>query len=40
MIPREPRDFVEARDVLAIAHLAAAYADAVSRGKVAEACLT
>lgn len=40
MIPREPKDSTEACDVLAIAHLAAAYADAVSRGEVAEACLT
>ena len=40
MIPREPRDAGEACDVLAICHLAAAYADAVSRGDVAEACLT
>ena len=40
MIPREPRDAGEACDVLAINHLAAAYADAVSRGEVAEACLT
>jgi ketosteroid isomerase-like protein len=40
MIPREPRDAAEAGDVLAINHLAAAYADAVSRGDIAEACLT
>ncbi len=40
MIPREPRDAGEACDVLAIGHLAAAYADAVSRGDVAEACQT
>lgn len=40
MIPREPRNATEACDILAIAHLAAAYADAVSRGQVAEACLT
>jgi SnoaL-like domain len=40
MIPREPRDAQEACDVLAITHLAAAYAEAVSRGQVAEACLT
>jgi ketosteroid isomerase-like protein len=40
MIPREPRNGTEACDVLAITHLAAAYADAVSRGEVAEACLT
>ena len=40
MIPREPKDSTEACDVLAIAHLAAAYADAVSREEVAEACLT
>ena len=40
MIPREPRDAGEACDVLAINHLAAAYADAVSRGDVAEACQT
>ena len=38
MIPRGPRDTGEACDVLAINHLAAAYADAVSRGDVAEAC--
>jgi ketosteroid isomerase-like protein len=40
MIPREPRDAGEACDVLAINHLAAAYAEAVSRGQIAEACLT
>jgi ketosteroid isomerase-like protein len=40
MIPREPKDSTDACDVLAIAHLAAAYADAVSRGEVTEACLT
>lgn len=40
MIPREPRDAGEACDVLAINHLAAAYADAVSRGQIAEACQT
>jgi ketosteroid isomerase-like protein len=40
MIPREPRDAREVYDVLAINHLAAAYADAVSRGQIAEACLT
>ncbi len=40
MIPTEPRDAREACDVLAINHLAAAYADAVSRGEVAEACMT
>jgi ketosteroid isomerase-like protein len=40
MIPREPRDSREACDVLAINHLAAAYADAVSRGDIAEACMT
>jgi hypothetical protein len=40
MIPREPRDAGEAGDVLAINHLAAAYADAVSRGQIFEACLT
>jgi hypothetical protein len=40
MIPREPRNAAEACDILAIAHLAAAYADAVSRGDIAEACQT
>jgi hypothetical protein len=40
MIPREPRDASEACDILAINQLAAAYADAVSRGRIAEACLT
>ena len=40
MIPREPRDGGEACDIVAIAHLAAAYADGVSRGDIAEACLT
>jgi hypothetical protein len=40
MIPREPRDAGEACDILAITHLAAAYADAVSRGNIAEACMT
>lgn len=40
MIPREPRDAGEACDVLAIQHLAVAYADAVSRGNIAEACRT
>jgi ketosteroid isomerase-like protein len=40
MIPREPRDAGEACDILAIGHLAAAYADGVSRGDIAEACLT
>jgi ketosteroid isomerase-like protein len=40
MIPREPRDAGEACDILAITHLASAYADAVSRGQIAEACLT
>ncbi|HYR17031.1 MAG TPA: hypothetical protein VEQ67_22870 [Mycobacterium sp.] len=40
MILREPRDAREACDVLAITHLATAYADAVSRGQIAEACLT
>jgi len=40
MIPREPRKVGEACDVLAINHLAAAYADAVSRGDVVEACET
>jgi len=40
MIPREPRDAGEACDVMAIQHLAAAYADGVSRGDIAEACLT
>ncbi len=40
MIPREPRDAQEVCDVIAINHLAASYADAVSRGHVAEACLT
>ena len=37
MIPREPRNAQEACDVIAINHLAAAYAEAVSRGQVAEA---
>lgn len=40
MIPREPRDAQEACDVVAITHLAAAYAEGVSRGQVEEACLT
>jgi hypothetical protein len=40
MIPRQPRDATEVCDILAITHLATAYADAVSRGEVAEACLT
>jgi ketosteroid isomerase-like protein len=40
MIPREPRNAQEACDVVAINHLAAAYAEAVSRGQVAEACMT
>lgn len=40
MIPREPRDARGACDVVAITHLAAAYAEAVSRGQVEEACLT
>ncbi|MGA9492870.1 MAG: nuclear transport factor 2 family protein [Mycobacterium sp.] len=40
MIPREPRDDREARDVVAIQHLAAAYADGVSRGDIPGACLT
>lgn len=40
MIPREPRNVQEACDVIAINHLAAAYAEAVSRGQVAEACMT
>ncbi|WP_428338951.1 nuclear transport factor 2 family protein [Mycobacterium sp.] len=37
---REPRDAQEACDVIAINHLAAAYAEAVNRGDIAEACLT
>jgi SnoaL-like domain len=40
MIPRQARDAREACDVLAINHLAAAYADGVSRGQIAEACMT
>lgn len=40
MIMREPRNAQEACDVIAIKHLAASYAEAVSRGDVAEACLT
>ena len=40
MIPREPRDAREVCDILSIQHLAVAYADAVSRGDIAEACLT
>jgi ketosteroid isomerase-like protein len=40
MIPREPRNGQEACDVIAITHLAAAYAEAVSRGDVTEACMT
>jgi len=40
MILREPRDASEACDVIAIQHLAASYADAVSRGDIADACLT
>jgi hypothetical protein len=40
MIPREPHGANEACDILAINQLAAAYADAVSRGRIAEACLT
>src|SRR5713226_1822696 len=40
MLPREPRNADEACDVLAITHLAAAYADGVSRGQIAEACMT
>ena len=40
MIPREPRNAQEACDVVAINHLAASYAEAISRGDVAEACMT
>jgi hypothetical protein len=40
MIPREPRNAQEACDVIAITHLAAAYSEAISRGQVAEACMT
>jgi len=40
MLIREPRTAQEACDVIAITHLAAAYAEAVSRGEIAEACLT
>lgn len=39
MLPREPRSAQEACDVIAITHLAVAYAEAVSRGEIAEACL-
>jgi ketosteroid isomerase-like protein len=39
MIIREPRTAQEACDVIAIRHLAVSYAEAVSRGGVAEACL-
>jgi ketosteroid isomerase-like protein len=40
MLAREPRDAQEACDVISINQLAVSYADAVSRGEVAEACLT
>lgn len=40
MIPDEPQTAEQACDVIAITHLAAAYADAVSRGEIAEACQT
>lgn len=40
MTVREPRSPEEACDVIAIKQLAATYADAVSRGEIAEACLT
>jgi hypothetical protein len=40
VIPREPQSAQEACDVIAITHLAVAYAEAVSRGDVVEACLT
>lgn len=40
MLPPEPRTAIEACDIAAINHLAAAYAEAVSRGEIAEACLT
>ncbi|MCV7282397.1 nuclear transport factor 2 family protein [Mycolicibacterium flavescens] len=40
MLPREPRSAQEACDVVAITHLAVAYAEAVSRGEIAEACQT
>jgi hypothetical protein len=38
MLPREPGSGQAACDIVAVAHLAAAYADAVSRGEIAEAC--
>ncbi|EID11753.1 nuclear transport factor 2 family protein [Mycolicibacterium phlei] len=40
MLAREPRSAQEACDVVAITHLAASYAEAVSRGEIAEACQT
>jgi hypothetical protein len=40
MIPRAPRNAKEVCDIQAITQLAVAYADAVSRGDVAEACQT
>ena len=40
MLAREPRNAQEACDIIAIRHLAVSYAEAVSRGAVAEACLT
>lgn len=38
MLVREPRSAQEACDVIAVTHLAVSYAEAVSRGEVAEAC--
>ncbi|MGV0793253.1 nuclear transport factor 2 family protein [Mycolicibacterium sp. XJ1819] len=40
MLARELRSVQEACDVVAVNHLAAAYAEAVSRGEIAEACMT
>lgn len=40
MIVGEPRSAQEACDVIAVTHLAVSYAEAVSRGEIAEACQT